>query len=619
MAGASAPRSSHCEVIVSKSFVVFDIEIFPNYFLAAFKNLKTGKVLTFERYGDVDFEVDHVRHLMRNRVTVGFNSRSFDLPILYMALDGAKPALLKEVADNIIENSLKSWQTERMYDVLVPPSIEHVDLIEVAPGQASLKIYGGRLHAPRMQDLPFPPDHVLSESEIKIVRDYCVNDLDTTALLFEKLRQQVDLRINMGQEYGMDLRSKSDAQIAEAVLRSEIEEITGDRPSRPEIPPGKVYRYKPPSYIKYDHPALRQMLDEVKSAEFKVGQGGKIIMPDALSKAKIAIGQGVYRMGIGGLHSSEKRAVHIADEDTLLIDRDVASYYPAIILTCGLYPKHLGQPFLDVYREIVDRRLAAKRTGDVVTANSLKIVCNGSFGKLGSSYSILYSRDLMIQTTVTGQLALLLLIERLEAVGVSIVSANTDGIVMKCPSVRQDAMDDVVKGWERDTGFETEATRYRALYSKDVNNYIALKDGGGYKGKGAYADAGLQKNPNNTICVEAAIKRLVDGTPVDETIRACRDIRKFVTIRTVTGGAVWRDEALGKAIRWYYAKGSDDIIAYAKNGNKVPRSEGARPVMQLPDKFPADVDHRWYIREAKTILEEIGFQGGCGDDVEDLI
>ena len=35
-----------------------------------------------------------------------------------------------------------------------------------------------------------------------------------------------------------------------------------------------------------------------------------------------------------------------------------------------------------------------------------------------------------------------------------------------------------------------------------------------------------------------------------------------------------RNDYLGKAIRWYYGKDVSGEIVYAKNGNKVPRSEG---------------------------------------------
>jgi hypothetical protein len=109
-------------------------------------------------------------------------------------------------------------------------------------------------------------------------------------------------------------------------------------------------------------------------------------------------------MGIGGLHSSEQRQALVSDSDHVLIDRDVTSYYPAIILEGNLSPLHLRErdAFIRVFRSIVQRRVEAKKKGDSVVANALKIVANGSFGKLGSRYSVLYSPHLMIQVTLTG-------------------------------------------------------------------------------------------------------------------------------------------------------------------------------------------------------------------------
>jgi hypothetical protein len=81
-------------------------------------------------------------------------------------------------------------------------------------------------------------------------------------------------------------------------------------------------------------------------------------------------------------------------------------------------------------------------------------------------------------------------------------------------------------------------------------------------------------------------------------------------VRTfVKGGAVKDGEYLGKAIRWYYAQGMEGEIVYAKSGNKVPRSDGAKPLMVLPEAFPNDVDFGWYIREAEEMLNEIGGVG----------
>jgi hypothetical protein len=152
-----------------------------------------------------------------------------------------------------------------------------------------------------------------------------------------------------------------------------------------------------------------------------------------------------------------------------------------------------------------------------------------------------------------------------------------------------------------------------------VNNYIAVKkkfdketkqwlyQEDGCKTKGAYAKTGLQKNPTNQICVDAVIALLTKGTPVMTTVRSCTDIRKFVSVRTVKGGAVKDGQFLGKSIRWYYAAGEEGEIVYADSGNKVPRSEGARPLMDLPASFPQDVNYEWYEREAERMLYGIGY------------
>src|ERR1017187_7366641 len=137
-------------------------------------------------------------------------------------------------------------------------------------------------------------------------------------------------------------------------------------------------------------------------------------------------------MGIGGLHSAESGVAHVAGSNYMLIDRDVTSYYPSIILNLGLYPQHMGEAFLTVYRSLVERRVAAKKAGDKVTAESLKIAVNGSFGKLGSKWSALYAPDLLIRVTITGQLSLLMLIEMIELAGLPVLSGNTDGILVKC-------------------------------------------------------------------------------------------------------------------------------------------------------------------------------------------
>lgn len=585
---------------------IYDIECYENYFLVAFTSLVSGKILYFERTPNSMFNADKLLWIVNSFTLVGFNSINYDLPILSLAAAGKTNSQLKYATNELIiagarpSDVLRSFKTKSLKP-------DHIDLIEVAPLRASLKIYGGRMHTKRMQDLPFHPDTILSYDQATIVRWYCINDLRNTVALHEQLKEQINLRETMGREYGVDLRSKSDAQIAEQIIAEEVEKLNGRRPKKPEIEPGTVYKYKVPPFIKYESALMNWALDVIRRADFVVSEDGNVGMPEAIKGLDLKIANATYRMGIGGLHSSEQSIGHVTDAYNVLVDRDVVSYYPYIILNSSLYPQHLGTNFLQVYRTLVNRRIAAKKAGNKVIADSLKITINGSFGKLGNRYSVLYSPDLLIQVTVTGQLALLMLIERLELQGIPVVSANTDGIVIKCPTHKQEILSAIIAQWERETRFETEETKYVAVYSRDVNNYIAVKPDGSVKTKGAYATSGLSKNPTNTICVDAVIALLTKSTPLIATIKSSTDITKFVSVRTVKGGGYKDGQFLGKSIRWYYKAGETGEIVYANNGNKVPRTEGAQPLMDLPETFPTDIDYDWYEKEAQRILYDIGY------------
>lgn len=589
--------------------IILDTECYINYFLVSFLNETGEKLVNFEKFNDSPFESDRVRAIMNKRTTVGFNSINYDLPMLTAVCAGWSNAELKDLSDALITSGDPAWLVCRKNGIEVSPTWDHIDLIEVAPGQASLKIYAGRIDAPKMQDLPISPSKTISEQDRQGLLAYCRNDVDNTLLLMRSLEKQIVLREKMSSQYNIDLRSKSDAQIAESVIKLELTKKTKKRYSRPEIKVGTAFKYNLPDFISFETPELKSVLALVLVSSFVVGANGQIEMPEKLSGLSIDFFGGSYRMGIGGLHSSEKCTAHESSADVIVEEADVASYYPNIILGQSLYPKHLGLPFLDVYGEIVKTRLEAKAAGDKVTADTLKITINGSFGKLGSKWSLLYAPDLMIQTTISGQLALLMLIERLELAGVCVVSANTDGIVLKYERCRINEVRSIEMGWELDTGFTLEETEYKAIYSRDVNNYIAVKPSGAYKGKGAYADAGLMKNPANRICVKAVVELLTKGAPIDSTIKDCKDITQFATIRQVKGGAEKDGSYLGKAVRWYYSRKTDTPILYASNGNKVARSDGAMPLMDLPDAFPSDIDYDWYITEAESILKEVGYAG----------
>lgn len=300
-----------------------------------------------------------------------------------------------------------------------------------------------------------------------------------------------------------------------------------------------------------------------------------------------------------------------------------------------------------------------------------KLACNSAFGKLGSPYCSFYAPDLLLAVTLTGQLNLLSLIHELEFdPAVTIISANTDGIMVKYPIELRDRVLSVILGNAKRTGYDYEETPYEKVALTNVNNYFAVTSGrdaalisategishhkgkrGKVKRKGLYAESGLMKNPTFEVCSDAVAAHLKDGSDIATHIRACTDIRKFVSIRNITGGGLQYDSMVeaddwyevepgqwshpgrktanvkrksrpapymrgvggtkcGRVARWYMSTNSPSPIFYVKSGNKVPQTEGARLCMNLPKEVPRDIDYDWYINYANEILSSIGAQDG---------
>ena len=597
------------------SKIIIDTEVYENYFLFRAKKLSEEKWVNIEVHNQgaavplTDDQKKKLTRLMGGSTTISFNGNNYDLYIIAAALSGYSCAKLKHLSDELINSNAPGWVVARDNNVSLPHNWDHIDLFEVTPGRSSLKIYGGRLGWRRLQELPLDPTSIIKFEHLEMMRDYCGNDIRVTEQLYFAVEPAIKLREEMGaRRGGIDLRSKSDAQIAETVIKRELTLLTGKSYKPQEIEVGTTLPYRDPGIVSFKSRPLKVMYAKILRGGFPVGTNGAVQLPKWLRDTKIAIGGSTYQMGIGGLHSCEKSRSITPGPDQFLADFDVASYYPSIILKLKLSPGGMGDGFLRVYQQIVTDRLKAKAQGDKLTADTLKIVVNGSFGKLGSKWSALYAPQLMIQTTITGQLCLLMLIERIEAAGCQVVSANTDGVVVLGDKDKEDELSDVLFDWMLDTSFELERSDYRSLHSRDVNNYIAVKPDGEVKRKGVYATGGLAKNPDFKIVADAVALYLSTGTPMERTIRECMDITSFVHLRTVQGGAVWRDDFQGKAIRFYYSTevGADEQISYAKNSNKVPRSDGARPLQDIPAEFPDDVDYDRYVKLAHEALEDMG-------------
>lgn len=593
-----------------QNLVVLDCEVYPNYILFAFKNIDNKNILTIEIKGSDDF-LDEKRYIelntiMKKRTTFGFNSRNYDIPIILFALKRKKAKEIYQLSNFIIGNNSPGWMTLQKFDLVWNNiEIKHFDIQEPTPGvKTSLKLYGARLNSYHLQDLPIEPGTILTENQMESVKKYCINDLNTTIDVFNHIKDRIKLRYDMSNQYDQDLLSKSDSQIAEVVIKSELVKLLNNKKLyTPKIPDNTKFKYYTPDFIKFKTKELQHLLSIIESTNFELDNKGSIKLPKELKNTMITLGQSVYQLGIGGIHSTEKKQHVIPNKNQILVDKDVTSYYPSIILNLKLFPKHLGISFLDVYKKIVEQRLKAKKDGNKVLNESLKIVINGSFGKLGSKYSVLYSPDLMITVTLTGQLSLLMLIEELELNGISIVSSNTDGFVSLMDKEKYLIYNNICFDWELNTGFVLEETRYKELYSRDVNNYLAITEKG-LKGKGIFTINSISKNPQANICINSIINLLTKNIPIEQSIINCKDLTQFIVVRSVNGGAIFKNEYLGRVVRWIYST-NGEIIKYKKNGNKVAKSDGARPIMTL-DVFPNDIDYSRYISETIDILEDLG-------------
>lgn len=664
----------------------FDIETYRNFFYLAFRTLD-GRTVSYElsertlnpaarecamsrlierttgrklaRPNAIPFDADRVRKVLMKYTIVGFNSKNYDIFILLLALAGKNNRQLKEASDQIIKGRMKGWQSERYFDLVIPSYIDHIDLFDVNPsvssdksgnstnvgasGSASLKTLAGRLHAKRMQDLPVEPDAWLTFDQMETLADYCLNsDTVATQLLYEHLKEPLRLREVMGERFEQDFRSLSDAQMGERMIKTGVERLTGNKVQKGEFKGAFKFRYQVPDFIKFETPLLQELLETIRTTDLQVTDKGTVLFPEKFREIDLTIGGSTYNLGIGGLHSTESQRAAYSDHEYVLLDWDVGSQYPSIIMKLGIYPQAVGPEFLIVYGGIRIERLDAKKAGRKDEAEGLKVGLNGPYGKLGSVYSILFAPPLMIATTLTGQLTLLMLIEQAEKRGISVISANTDGVVFKCPRhlfngwVQKDGKDtdrpapgpvaDIIEWWENQTSFILEGAEYRAIYNANVNRYFAIKSNGRAKRKGDVANhwhpdspdyspsrEQMKKNPVMTVVGDAVLEFLTKGTPIEDFIRGYTDVRGFVTVVNTAGGSTWRDRYLGKVVRYYWSTDGDPIIklkGHHTTGTrpKVPKTDGCAPLMTLPDDYavPEDVDYDHYISEAKQLLIDIG-------------
>lgn len=388
----------------------------------------------------------------------------------------------------------------------------------------------------------FIPKEYLNE-----VADYNDNDAYIVAELIRMNQEEVLLRYRISEEYKVDVYSASRSTIADKVIVKLYSKFTGLHPKafidtktiRRKILVSEILSDK----IAFSTPELNDILSGIRSLTLR-GEKGEFDREFTFMGTS-------YTIATGGLHSNEIPAVYIENSDSIIVDRDVASYYPNMIRSLKVCQKHLiPKAWFRIADTIVDERLEHKhlakdksldvmeRDKHATAAACLKIVANaGIFGKMGSEKSFLCDKKAMYQVTINGQLFLLMLIEKLELAGIHVISANTDGIVTIVPRELEQTADDICHWWEKHLGLELEFTYYTKYVTEGVNSYLTVKRGGSSKFKGRMNPKmfleDLSKGYNSPIVAKCVTEYFINGTPVMETLRNAKSILDFCRTQNV--------------------------------------------------------------------------------------
>ena len=624
--------------IRNKVILVYDIEVFQNIFHCAIKDTETGKITLFEisnRKNQLQELVEFFKEFENvegswnnsyttdyqfntNKIFAGYNNIHYDNPIINYIIDYynvMKDKTYIEICKSIFnlsktilnskegeEDAWKKWKYQQWFE-----SFDILTMLYSTQLRVGLKEMQVTMQYPNVQEFVYDWDIPLVESKFDEMIQYNINDVESTSELLDRCKKDIELRIAIEDEYGVRVLSKDGVNIGMKIITQKYLEKTGQtwwdikdlRSPMDKIPLKDVIL----PFVKYDSPILKDMLDTLKKQTVSPGRKGY--------EYKFIFNNLRYTIGVGGIHSVNDPEIIIPKEDEYLIDCDVASLYPSMIVQHKFYPKHLGPEFLEIYSKIREERLEAKHNGDKVKNETLKFALNGLSGNLQNEHNFCYSPFAVMQIRINGQLLLLMLAEKLVEIGCKIIQANTDGLFLICKKNKYEEYQKVCKEWEKLTKLELEEDRFEAMYQYAINDYIAVKEG--YhktkdkkliKTKGMFiTEVLLSKGLSPKIIPEAIINYFVDNIPVEETIKDCRDIRKF--LKAEKTGKQWTveyNDQIQQRINRFYVSNNGYYLWKFKNNSGVKEYQNMLKgyAVTLHNKFYSDEDLQWKYAQGET-------------------
>lgn len=408
---------------------------------------------------------------------------------------------------------------------------------DIADKGLSLKAIEGNLYLPIVESsVPFDIDRPLTEEELEEATRYCINDVDATVRLYQAREEYLKSKKIVGDMYGVppeEALGLTNAKLSARVLGAKMVERSDERdytlPDNldPELIPDRV--------LDFFYQIRDKSIPDTKL--FGTGkQGSKGMTLDIWIET--AGGRCPVTYAWGGVHGAKPAFKAEATEDRLIVNYDVASLYPNSMINFGYCSRSMEDP--EAYEKLVKTRLAAKKAGDKDKANALKLVVNTVYGAMLNRYNDLADRRAGRSVCISNQLAMTQLIvmlsQRLETI--DFININTDGLMFYISRSEDALAAQIVEEWSQVTRFEMERDDFAKVYQKDVNNYIGILTSGKMKTKGGFVslyNGGSFKSNSLVIIDKAVVEFLVNGTPVEETIRSATNIFDFQRIEK-TGG-----------------------------------------------------------------------------------
>ena len=614
--------------IKDKTVLVYDIESFPNLFTCSILNSENDKLITYEISEDKN-DLGKIVALfqLKEFYFCGFNNKSYDdvlINYLIIRFDDLryKPIfeitwLIKSMSDKIIKEPVANWVDYKhaylfnSFDLMtmIFSAKNRVGLkeLEVTMGFSNVMEYEGDFSK-----------NVPKELKDKVI-EYNQNDVLATGELLNLKKNDIELRLKLNEKYKINVLSKDNVNMGMEILKKEYLEKTNktwddikDLKTPCQLVPFKNIIF---DFIQYTTPTLQKLLEKLKKVS---------IDPNNKDFREVfEIGGVVHNISLGGLHSINNAEIIIPNEDELLIDYDVDSYYPSCLIVNNLYPKHLGIEFVDIYKSIRDERVEAKRDKNSFLADAFKYAINGLSGNLQSQYSWTYDPELVVKLRINCQLMILMLIEKFDLLGAKIVQSNTDGILIKIKKSLLPEIEKAKDEWCKLTKLSMSKEEFERFYQYDVNNYIGVKKGFTetkdpelIKKKGFFVDEiNLGKVMSPKVIAKSLINYFVYNISPEETLKEDKDIRDYLTYQRVSRDFIveYNGEKALHINRFYMSTNGGILIKYKmeKGGKAQATRLCATSPVTIYNKFedkPFEeykVNYRYYKNEIYKIINEL--------------